>query len=90
MGLVAEQLSDTQAEAILDKHGKPYIYPWNKWLNGSWWLLKEGKDYHSSTKGFRQRIYRKQNKWGRIRTRVIGKTILIKRDGAYGNNRRVK
>ena len=84
---MAKQLNDIEAEAILSKLGKPYIYPWEQWLNGKWWLLKEGEDYYSSTKGFRQRLYRKQNKWGRIRTRVIGKTILIKRDGAYGNQR---
>ncbi len=87
MGLVADELSKFEAESLLFKHSKAYIYPWDKWLNGSWWLLREGKDYHSSTEGFRQRLYRKQNKWGRIRTRVIGKTILIKRDGTYGNQR---
>ena len=88
MGSVADELSKFEAESLLFKHSKAYIYPWDKWLNGSWWLLREGKDYHSSTEGFRQRIYRKQPKWGRIRTRVIGKTILIKRDGAYGNQRK--
>ena len=85
---MARQLSDLEAEAILNRSGKPYIYPWDEWLNGKWWLLKEGKDYHSSTEGFRQRIYRKQKKWGRIRTRIIGKTILIKGSGTHGNIRK--
>ena len=87
---MAKQLDDLEAQLIIHRINR-HIYPWDEWLNGSWWLLKEGEDYHSSTKGFRQRIYRKQNKWGRIRTRVVGKTILIRRETfRYGNNRRVK
>lgn len=28
--------------------GRPTTYPWDKWLNGSWWAIYPGEDFHCS------------------------------------------
>lgn len=33
--------------------GRKAIYPWDEWLDGSVWLLKQGEDFQTSVNAFR-------------------------------------
>ena len=59
-----------------------WMYPWNEWLDGSWWLIKQGEDYFIKTKSMRKLIYDKKLKWGGpIYTRCVTEdSILLKRE----------
>jgi hypothetical protein len=42
--------------------GREAIYPWDKWLNGQIWALKQDDDYHMTRRSFRVAIYRMAKK----------------------------
>lgn len=52
---------DTVVES---KGGAPRKYPWDRWMDGSMWRLREGIDYKISTRSFRATVYRQAKRLG--------------------------
>jgi len=79
---MAKRLTDEQViELHLEHRIVQWHYPWDEWLDGSWWLIEKGKDYHIKTKSMRKLIYekKKQGDKGFITHCITEDTILFKR-----------
>jgi len=62
---MATRLTDEEVlELHINQRNSKWHYPWNEWLDGGWWLIEEGKDYHIKTKSMRKLIYDKRKRWG--------------------------
>jgi|TARA_B100000470_G_scaffold91968_1_gene70933 hypothetical protein len=60
---MAKRLTEEEALQLHSKYRVPqWRYPWDEWLDGSWWLIERGKDYHIKTKSMRKLIYDKRRK----------------------------
>lgn len=71
---MAEKLNDFPR----NNSGRPNIYPWDEWLDGSIWFIKKGEDYDSLTSTMRQGIFNMSyRRGGRSRTMVDGDTITF-------------
>jgi len=79
---MAKRLTDEQViELHLEHRIVQWHYPWDEWLDGSWWLIEKGTDYHIKTKSMRKLIYekKKQGDKGFITHCITEDTILFKR-----------
>jgi len=79
---MATRLTDEEVlELHINQRNSKWHYPWNEWLDGGWWLIEEGKDYHIKTKSMRKLIYDKRKRWGghMITHCLTENTILFKR-----------
>jgi hypothetical protein len=79
---MATRMTEEQViELHIEHRIRQWAYPWDEWLDGGWWLIERGKDYHIKTKSMRKLIYDKRKKWGgRIITHYLNdNTILLKR-----------
>lgn len=56
--------------------GPAALYPWDEWLNGETWELRQGSDYPTPTERFRQTA------WEAARTRGMKIATRLLRDGA--------
>lgn len=60
----------------------PNTYPWDQWLDGSIWKLKQGEDFATDPAKFRTTIYqaaRRNNKI--VRTSVVEDTVMLQVTG---------
>lgn len=79
---MATRLTNEQVvELHLEHRIKQWHYPWDEWLDGHWWLIEKGIDYHIKTKSMRKLIYdkKKQGDKGFITHCITEDTILFKR-----------
>lgn len=61
--------------------GRPPIYPWDEWLDGSTWLLTKGEDFDIQIESMRQSIYnmaRRRGGHARVSTTVDGTGVLLR------------
>ena len=55
-----------------DRPGPIAIYPWDRWLNGEAWELREGRDYETPTERFRKTAWSAAHSQGKkIETRLV-------------------
>ena len=86
---MAKRVTDEEVESLYAKHREFYkwMYPWNDWLDGGWWIIEKGIDYYTPTKSMRKLIHDKKVRWGgHIHTRLIAQdTILFRREPDASN-----
>jgi hypothetical protein len=88
---MATRLTNEEAiELHVDHRIVQWHYPWDEWLDGSWWLIEKGKDYFIKTKSMRKLIYdkKKHGEQGVITHVIAEDTILFKRREAYVSDTR--
>ena len=70
---MAQRLEENEAtDLIADSDNRiSERYPWDEWLDGSYWLLKSGVDYTVTNKTFQNAVYRVQGVYGRIALRTV-------------------
>ncbi len=62
---MATRMTEEQViELHLEQRIRQWAYPWDEWLDGGWWLIERGKDYHIKTKSMRKLIHDKRKSWG--------------------------
>jgi hypothetical protein len=82
---MAKRLTDEEAIELHKGYKvSQWSYPWDEWLDGSWWLIERGKDYHIKTKSMRKLIYDKKKRYtdgekGVVTHTLTEDTILFKR-----------
>ncbi|MFB6548693.1 hypothetical protein [Streptomyces sp. NPDC056405] len=63
---------------ITFRRGAPSKYPWDEWTDGSMWHLKQGIDYQTTTKVFRDTVYNVARRRGqKVHTRELDDGIVI-------------
>ena len=79
---MATRMTEEQVtELHIERRIRQWAYPWDEWLDGGWWLIERGNDYHIKTKSMRKLIYDKGRKQGgRMITLCLTEdTILFRR-----------
>lgn len=62
--------------SIANKH----MFPWEQWLDGRTWILKQGEDFHLNPKQMRQAIYKAANKYGvKVQVHINDNKVTIER-----------
>lgn len=55
-----------------DRPGPIAIYPWEQWLNGEAWELRQGRDYETPTERFRKTAWSAAHSQGKkLKTRLV-------------------
>ncbi|MFE1046330.1 hypothetical protein ACFW5S_10915 [Streptomyces olivaceus] len=68
----------TPAEVTFRRRGAPSRYPWHQWTDGSMWHLRQGIDYHLTTKDFRSIVHNTARRHGlTVHTRETDHGLVI-------------
>lgn len=76
-----KELSEDEARALIagyNQHTEPK-YPWDQWMNGSWWLIKQGEDFDSQIESLRTGLLNRARRHGvPVKVHKRGDTLLFK------------
>ncbi|WP_437052378.1 hypothetical protein [Streptomyces sp. enrichment culture] len=68
----------TPAEVTFRRRGAPSRYPWHQWTDGSMWRLRQGIDYHLTTKDFRPIVHNTARHHGlKVHTRETDHGLVV-------------
>ena len=84
---MAKRMTEEEVKELhINQRIVQWAYPWDEWLDGDWWLIEKGKDYHIKTKSMRKLIHDKKKNWGghMITHRLAEDTILFRRRSNAG------
>lgn len=59
--------------------GQGSRYPWDEWLDGGYWKLRQGEDFGAEPKNFTSSIFNAAKKRGKkVNTAVDGEYVVVR------------
>jgi hypothetical protein len=62
----------------LGQRGRPDMYPWDEWFDGSIWKLTRGEDFDATTNSMRMMTYKNGERRGiKVKTSIQDENTLL-------------